>query len=522
MTAASSRASWALLLGLVACCLGCCKSQPVTFRYHLPAEITVIDPARFTTHYTGGVINRVFDGLMTLDRLRNLPVPELAESYTISENRLVYRFYIHPQARFHHGRKVLASDVKYSWERLLDPELMSEGAWLLYPIEGAARFHAGEASSVTGITVEAPDCISVRLERPTASFLHHLTNAVTAIVPYEYADNRAEFERHPVGCGPFRFISQEPGQVILEAFTEHYRHSAQVQRLIYLSETDLEVAVRRYHAGEIDLISRIPVGSLLSLQQGYAEDLHIFAGTSWYGFCLDCEQSPFNDRSIRRALALAIDREALVRDLGDQFVPQSGFIPTTVPGYRPQRLSDSYDPGLARELLEAAGYPNGVGFPVIVYTTTAGRRQEVVFSWLKRSLAELGIELEVQVKSFQEVIQGSKVGGYSMFRLGWGGEFPTADVYLWPLFHSQGRSNRTGYCNPDVDLLLDAAAREPKQQERSALFAQAEELIIEDAPCVSLYQLNEAILLKPCWKGIPIGLHCASLEIEKARLEKAE
>jgi ABC-type transport system substrate-binding protein len=512
------RTLWILLLAVAACTLGC-KPQPITFRYHLPADVTAIDPARFSSHYTGGVINRVFDGLMTMDRLRNVPVPELAESYTISENGLIYRFKIHPQARFHNGRKVLAADVVYSWERLLDPQLMSEGAWLLYPIEGAVEFHAGEASTISGITVEAPDRLSVRLERPTAAFLHHLTNAVTTIVPYESASDMAAFEQQPLGCGPYRFVSQEPGRVILEAFPDHYRYSPQVQRLIYLVETDLEVAVRGYHAGEIDLVSRIPVGSLLSLQQGYAEDLHIFAGTSWYGFCLRCDQAPFNDRSVRRALALAIDREALVQDLGDQFIPQVGFIPSTVPGYHPNSSSTSYDPGLARELLASAGYPDGIGLPTMVYTTTPGRRQEVVYSWLRRSLVDLGIELEVDVKSFREVIQSSKDGRLSFFRLGWGGEFPTPDAYIWPLFHSQGRANRSGYCNPDVDWLLDQANREPDLQARLTFFAQAEALIIEDAPCVSLFQQTEAILLRPCWKGIPIGLHCASLEIEKARLE---
>jgi ABC-type oligopeptide transport system substrate-binding subunit len=158
----------------------------------------------------------------------------------------------------------------------------------------------------------------------------------------------------------------------------------------------------------------------------------------------------------------------------------------------------------------------------MVYVTTSGRRQEIVYTWLRQSLADLGIELEVQVETFQAVLQGAENGDYSLYRFGWGGEFPVPNAYLLPLFHSQGRSNRTSYCNPDVDWLLDAAAREQEQQARLALFAQAEELIIEDSPCVPLFQQTEAILLRPCWKGIPIGSHCASLEIEKARLEVTE
>lgn len=500
---------------------GCREPEPLTFRYHLSSEPNTLDPVYFAGPSANGIIDRIFDGLMVLDRVHNLPVPCLAISYTISDDHLVYTFQLDPEARFHNGRRLLAMDVKYSWERLLAPATNSELNYLLGSIRGADRFQVGEAEQVSGIEVVDSNVVRVHLTRATPSFLYILTNSATSIVPHEeLARLGLRFAEQPVGCGPFRFVAQQENQVVLEAFTDHHRYSPQVRRLVFVIEPDLEAALRRYQNDELDLVSQLALGSLGSLRQGYAADLHFFPGASWYGFCFDCAAPPFDDPRVRRAIALSLDRDQLVKDLDElQYAPVVSVIPSTVPGHIPISAGDYCDPALAAELLAEAGYPQGRGLGPLVFTTVPGRVYEVMTNHLQLSLAALGLDLEPRIETFSNIQTELRAKQVSFYRFGWYGAFLDPEPYLRPLFYSQGRYNHMSYSNPELDRVLDLAAAEQDTKTRRSLYRQAEEIVIAEAPCVPLFQRTEAILLRPFWKDIPIGFHRAFFEIEKARLE---
>jgi ABC-type transport system substrate-binding protein len=511
-----------VLLVVIMSATGCYReSEPLTFRYHLAGEPSTLDPVHFANSYANGIIDRIFDGLMSLDRVRNVPVPCLATSYTISDDGLVYTFQLHPEARFHNGRPLVAADVKYSWERLLAPVTGSEFTWIIDTIRGADRFISGEADTVTGIEVEDPHLVRVYLTRPTPSFLYCLTNSAATIVPREEVERLGtDFGQHPIGCGPFRFVLHREGEIVLEAFTGHHRHSPQVERLIFVIESDLEEVLRRYQNGELDLVSKLELGSLRSLRQGYAADLHFFPGANWYGFCFDCKVPPFNDRRVRRAIALALDRNALVKDLDElQHTPLVGLIPSTIPGHSPINPEDHHDPALAAELLADAGYPQGRDLGPLIYTTLPGRTQEVLIAHLQDALAELGLVVEPRIKTYSLLLTHLRSDRLSFYRLSWYGDFLDPEACLPPLLHSQGKFNYMGYSNPELDRLFDLATTEQDLETRLSLYRRADEIVINDAPCVALFQRTEAILLRPVWKEIPIGFHHTVLEIEKARLE---
>ncbi len=514
---------WFLIVFLVLALAGCTspEPEPLTFRYQLPATPVTLDPAKSGDSESGGVIDRLFDGLMRLDRESNVPVDELAKSHNVSSNGLVYEFRLVTGARFHNGRSVLASDFKYSWERVLEPEIDSPKAWLFDLIEGVEAYRKGAANSVEGIEAEDPDLLRVRLRKRFAPFLYHLTQPAASAVPREAVDRQGvSFELLPVGSGPYKIVRFEKNiRVELAAFDDHFRYRPQVRRLIYEIVPNGEEALQRYQAGELDLLSRLPTGRLRSLQQTYSADLRMFPGSSWNGFCFRCDEPPFDDPRVRRAFALAIDRDVLVRELGElQYTAAVGFVPQSIPGHDPTTLTHGYDLKKATELLAAAGYPEGKGFPPQTYITYAGELAMQVANFLSAAIRNLGVTVGYQQEDFGWLVEEQTEGHLPFSFLGWTGEYPDPEPYLRPLFHSRGPENSMVYRNPEVDRILEAARIESDPKKRRDLYREAEQLIIEAAPCVALYQRTEAILLRPRWQNIPLGYHRAYLEIERAEL----
>ena len=509
-----------LMLASSAALTACEAPEPedLTFRYQLTAAPSTLDPARTGDVYSSGVIDRLFDGLMRLDRVRNVPEPELAASYSVSDDGLVYTFRLLPEARFHHGRPIRASDFKFSWERVLAPATGSPKAWLFELIDGADAFRAGEAESVAGIEAEDPHLLRVRLDKPFVPFLYHLARPAASVVPEEEVRALGEsFARQPVGSGPFRFQSWEGDRVTLAAFDDHARRPPEVRHLIY-EIAGRDEALRRYQVGELDLMSSIPAGSLASLRQTFSADLRLFPGTLWSGFCFRCDQEPFDDPRVRRAFSLAVDRDALVRELGElQRTASVGFVPQGIPGHEPSTLTHGLDLEQARGLLAEAAYPGGAGFPAQVYHADTREGQERIARFLIAAFSGLGVQVDHQAMDFSSRLKALKEGRLKLFFYSWGGEYPDPEPYLRPLFHSRGPSNAMAYSNPEVDRLLDAAQVESDPAHRRALYRRAEALIVGDAPCVALYQITAAILLRPRWQDIPVGYQRNYLEIELAR-----
>ncbi|MCP4546687.1 MAG: ABC transporter substrate-binding protein [bacterium] len=510
-----------LILTLVLTLAGCTSPEPLTFRYQLPATPVTLDPAKSNDTYSNGIIDRLFDGLMRFDRENNLPVPELAEWYQVSDDGLVYEFRVNPDARFHNNRQVFASDFKYSWERLLDPEINSPQAWLFDLLVGADDYRAGRAKSVVGIEVEDPHVIRLRLRQPFGPFLFHLARPAASVVPHEEVERLEQtFEHLPVGSGPYRFVSwQDNERVELAAFDGHPLHQPQVRRLIYEIERDEFEALRRYEAGELDLVSRLPPGRLRLFQEGHSTDLRIFPGMNWSGFCFRCDQPPFNDSRVRRAFALAVNRDVLVPQLGDpHYNAAVGFLPQSILGHDPAHLISGYDLDKAARLLAEAGYSEGKGFPALTNMSPTGEIEALMADFLMDAFHRLGITVEFQATSFDSLIKLRREGNAPLSIRGWSGEYPDPEAFLRPLFHSRGSDNDSAYENSEVDRLLDTARIEYDADNRRALYQQAEKLIIKDAPCVVLFHRTAAILLRPRWRNIPIGYLQAYLEIERAEL----
>ena len=512
---------WLALGGLALTLAGCGAApdrEPRVFRYHFERTPVTLDPALSGDTSSSGVIDRLFDGLMKLDRSTDQPALALAESYSVSEDGLVYTFQLVPGAHFHIGRSIRASDFKKSWQRLLVPGRNSPNARLFELIEGAEAFRTGQAETVAGIEVEDPYLLRLRLRQPFPPFLYHLTAPGASVVPLEEVQRLGdEFGRRPVGSGPFQFHSWEKDQVILDAFEDHLR-PPQISRLIYKIADAVE-ALRLYQANELDLVTAIPSGTEANLRQTFSAGVRAFASTFWWGFCFRCDREPFTDARVRRAFARAVDRDALVRQLGtSRHIASAGFIPQGIPGHQAETLIRGVDLKIARQLLRDAGFPEGLGFPELIYSFRENSEfGDMTASSITEGLSDLGIRLGRKPLGWERFLESQRGGLLALFSWRWGGEYPDPEPYLRPLFHSRGSSNLTAYGNPEVDRLLDEAQVERDPARRLELYRQTEQLIIEDAPCVGLFQRSEMVLLRPGWQGIPVGFDRDYFEIELAR-----
>jgi len=517
----------ALLSGLALFALYACadgSEEPVTFRAQLPNHPETLDPAQAVSVYSLGVVDRLFDGLMRLDRTSHEPVPHLAESVQVSPDGLSYEFRLSPAARFHNGRQVRASDFVISWQRILDSETDSPSAWLLEPITGAREYHEGLAAEVAGLEAVDPDLLRVRLEQPFAPFLHHLATAATSVVPHEEVAALGQaFTSAPIGSGPYRLVENLRGlRLVLEAVETAIGGRPAAERLIFEVVPRWDDALKMFEAGDLDLLTQLDAVAIPELRARHSAHLHTLSGFGWNGFCFQAGRAPFDDVRVRRAFALAVDRDALVETLGPgRFEASASLLPAAVLGRGSEGPVRGHDLERARELLAEAGYGPGASaerdFPPVVFTGAPHLSSRAVTLFATEALLELDLPVSYRLIEFSTLLEGHAEGVWDLHHQAWVGDYPHPEAYLRPLFHSRGSANYFGYENPEVDRLLDEARAELVPERRRRLYDRAERRVREDAPCVVLAHEREAVLLSSRWEGIPLGYVAESLEVEKAR-----
>jgi peptide/nickel transport system substrate-binding protein/oligopeptide transport system substrate-binding protein len=227
----------------------------------------------------------------------------------------------------------------------------------------------------------------------------------------------------------------------------------------------------------------------------------------WLGFNLNRE--PYsNNYLLRRALNYAIDREAIIKNImGEGYLPARSIIPAGIEGYNRDICGYSYDQAKAKKLLADAGYPGGQGLPTLTLTYNEGTGHQQMMAEVARQLGEIGVVVETQVKDWEDYKKQLNHRSMSFFRLGWEADYPDADNYLYSLFQSSqiGISNLTGYRNAQVDKILDASRAEYRSsKERIKLLQRAEQIILDDAPCIFLFQKKASILVGQGAHGLQI------------------
>jgi ABC-type transport system substrate-binding protein len=463
-----------------------------------------LDPAT-TLGGPDGPIGHIFSGLVSLDT--NLQVqPDLAAGWEVSEDGLVYTFYLRENGVFHDGRAVTAEDVIFSWERATDPDTESETAsTYLGDISGAAEKLSGQADQISGLHAIDEHTLEVRLAEPVVTFLAKLAYPVTFVVDHENVIE-ADWEHKPNGSGPFKLQTWRDDDLLIMARNEqYYLEPAKVSHVVYELGPGLPLA--QYETGEIDLVG-IGTGTLERVQDPnnpLSADLRMGAGMCTSTIGLNNRLAPFDDVRVRQAFNYALDKERLIETFsGGNGFAADGPLPPGMPGYGGlDGKSYAYDPNKARQLLAEAGYADPADMGQLTFSTQGyGDVGPYITAVITLWQEALGVTIEpVMLEPFtyyDELYAGNTGHFYSS---GWCADYPDPQNFLDVLYHSDSTQNLGGFSDGDIDALLEQARKTRDVEERLAMYQEAERRIVAQAPVVFTSHGISAVLVSPELEG---------------------
>jgi oligopeptide transport system substrate-binding protein len=497
-----SRARFVFFLAACFLISGCARREP-------PADITIInqaepetlDPALLTGIPEMRIAIGLFEGLARLDPKTARPIPGLAQSWDISPDGIIYTFHLRTNLVWSTGEPITSADVVYSWLRTLNPATASDYAGQLYYLKNAEDYNTGKIKDASLVGVHALDKFTVRAElnNPTSFFLDICAMPLTYIVPRQtiekYGDRWLMAKPLPVD-GAYELAYWRLNDKIRLTKNPRYWDATNTQSEVIdiLPVGSANTALNLYERGQVDIVwdkELIPSQLVDVLRQ--RPDFHSFTYLGTYFFRFNVTKKPFDDPRVRKALAMAVDKERIVKKItraGE--VTTTHFVPPGTANYTsPEGLA--YDPEQARKLLAEAGYPGGRGFPRFEYLFNAaagsgGKIHENIAIELQQMWRdELGIQMDLRQVETQVFWGMQSRLDYQLSRSSWIGDYNDANTFLG-MFLSGDGNNETGWSNPRYDQLIHSANEETDIKKREKLFQQAETILVHDElPIVPLY-----------------------------------
>ena len=518
----STAVVWLLAAGLPVLLSGCSRHETNVQRGNreqvlhrgIGVELPDLDPhaATGTSEYI--VLSALLEGLVSEDPVDLHPVPGVAERWDRSPDGLVYTFHLRENARWSNGESVTSSDFVASFRRLLTPSFGADNATMLYPVLNAEAFHRGRLANFHDVGFAAPDprTLQITLEYPTPYLLSMLSHPawlpvpVATIARYGPVGQRGTPWARPgrfVGNGPFVLQAWRHNQVIIVEKSPTYWDAARVRlHAIHFYPIDsLDAEERAFRAGQIHLTDAMPPAKIDAYRESQPQRLRIDPYLGAYFYRLNVNRPFLNEPRIRRALAMAVDRQAIVTHVlrgGQQ--PASAFTPPGMNGYVPPAGIPT-DFAAARRLLAEAGYPGGQGLPPfeLLYNISEGHQliAEAVQEMWRR---ELGVEVRLVNQELKSTQDARRLGNFQILRSVWIGDYvdPLAFLSIWT---SDSGNNFTGWSSRDYDSLLAEAARTADPASRNALLQRAEAILLDAAPIIPVYYYSHIFLLQPSVHG---------------------
>lgn len=493
-----TRTAWPLIALLLA---GCFPNQsPADLRIINGPEPESLDPHQITGQADGRIALALFEGLTRYDPRTGQPIPGLAERWEITANGTVYTFHLRPEAAWSDGTPITAEDVVWSWRRALAPATANEYAGVLFYLRHGRAFALGEISDFGQVGVQAVDRhrLRVELESPTPFFLDLLAYSPYAVVPrqvIEKAGDRWLHARPFAASGPYTLEFWRLNDRVRLRRNPHYWDRANVRSEVVdlLSCVSPNTALNLYESQAVDVVwdkELIPTHLLDALRQ--RPDFHTYDFLGTYFIRCNVTKPPFDDPRIRRALALAVDKERLVRRItrgGERIascLSPPGIMNGSVPYVPP--AGPGHDPEAARRLLAEAGFPGGQGFPLVEYTyNTAPSHRDIALELRDMWQRELGIQLELRQLEWKSWLAAQGALDYDLIRSSWIGDYNDPNTFL-DLFLSDNPNNRTGWRSQRYDELLQTANAESDPARRQPKLQAAERLLVAEAmPIIPLY-----------------------------------
>lgn len=424
-------------------------------------------------------------------------VPALAESYSVSEDGLTYSFTLREGLKFSDGSDLTTEDVKYSFTRMFVPETLSPTSYMFEAIEGVPAFLDGSATEISGIQVIDDLNIEFKLQFPVWSLIQRFALPPGFIVSQEAIEAAGEnVGRMPMGAGPFMLESWESGVMISGTRNPNYYLEGQpyFDRFEMQLGVEPSVGILRMEAGEADVaLDFVPNADYprLAADAVLSERLILLSGFPNIDYIIfNTTIEPFSNPDVRKALAMAVDRERIVQIVNGRAVPAAGPIPPSVLGNNADLQPLAYDPEGAKELLTSAGYPDGFTAGVLVNTdpTNLSVIQAVMADW-----AALGVTLEmtsVDNAQFLDTVI-NQPDTLQVVMTNWYLDYPDPSNIYEPLLQCGGSYNWGQFCSESLDTAFEAANGIAPGDARWAAFSDFEAMIVDEMPNVFLqHQLN--------------------------------
>jgi len=456
------------------------QSHAFTLNFVEGSPIDTLDPSVQRSRPTQIVVDHLFNRLVGWkDTKLSDIVPELAESWELSDDKLTWTFKLKKGVTFHDGTPFTAEAVKFNLERIVDPKLGSPNRSMFTPIKV--------------ITIMDDHTIAFKTEKPYASMLDNLAeSSISMNSPAAVKKWGKDYGQHPVGTGPYMLKEWIPGEkCVIERYPKYFGKRSNPDVIIYRPVPEGGARVIELESGNADIVNRIPPEAAGNLKNDPKIKLAVIPSSFQVFFELNNARPPFNDVRVRKAVNYAIDRQAIVEKILGGFgeVPDGLFPPgvqarVALPPY-------TYDINKAKKLL-AEVYPDGYKGKVVIWTPQ-GRymKDKMVSEAVQGYLNELGFQTEMRVwewSSYQKTLyrpepgKGTGKGSNDADMWMLGTSIPTADWRLTRKLETGNGSNLTGYSNKRVDELLSAARTEMNYAKRNQMYAEIQKIFWEEDP----------------------------------------
>jgi peptide/nickel transport system substrate-binding protein len=512
------------------------------FRYNEQSGIPTLDPAFAKNQSVIWPVHQIYNTLVQIDDSLHL-VPSLAGNWDISPDNLVYTFHLRTDVYFQDndafpggkGRKMTAGDVVYSFNRIIDKNTASSGAWIF----------DNRVDSIHPFVALNDSTFQLKLIRPFHPILGILSMQYCSVVPKEVVVKYGkDFGRHPCGTGPFEMIAWEEGQALIMRKNPHYFEKDSLgHRLPYLDGIKVTFLENKasefleFEQGRLDFINDIDVsikdevltksGNLRKEWKGkIVLQKHPYLNDEYLGILVDSslavvKNSPLKDLRVRQAINYGFNRRRLMLYIRNSIgtPAESGFIPMGLPSFDSSKVKGyDYQPEKALELLKEAGYPNGNGLPVIKLMAIPAYSE--VAGYIANDLQQVGIKVQVDVVQKSLLLEETAKSEALFFMGSWIADYPDAENYL-SVFYSRNPAppNYTRFKNATFDSLYEAALAEKNDSLRYVLYRQADQVVMNHAPVVPLWYDMVIRLVQPYVRNfVPNGLNL--LELRKVWFDR--
>lgn len=483
-----------------------------TLHVHNGGDPSSLDPHKISGDWENRVVGDMIEGLVAEDANAS-PIPGQAESWTISEDLLTYTFTLRDGITWSDGEPVTAGDFVFAFQRLMNPETAANYAYLQYPIKNAEAINGGEITDLNELGVKALDdkTVEISLENPTPFLLGALTHYTAYPLPQHVVeakgDDWVQVENMVVN-GPYKPVEWVPGSLVHLAINDTYYDADKlaIDEVIYYVLEDESAALRRYRAGEFDILTEFPTDQYGWMEENLPGEAHVAPFAGLYYYTLNSSKPPLDDARVRQALSMAVNREVIGPDvLGTGELPAYSWVPPGMDNYGEVATVAWKDTPYGEKVAEATSLLTEAGYgpdnPLSIqlrYNTNENHKRIAVA--IAAMWKPLGVEVELFNAETKVHYADLQAGESEVARAGWLADYNDPVNFLG-LLQGGIDYNYGRWTNAEFDALLDEAAAETDLEARAGLLRQAEQIAMDDSAAIPIYYYVSRNVVSPKVSG---------------------